>query len=217
MAKIKHTKNELKSQREALRRFERFLPMLQLKKMQLQMELQSIDAQVAEKTAEEHSVRGSLGRWVQLFAEPVDLGGLTRATRIVLGESNIAGVSVPVFKDVVFERVEPDLFETPPWLDDAMEVMEQLIQNRIAIRVLDEQKRLIGEELRTTSQRVNLFEKVKIPEAREHIRVIKIFLGDQQTAGVARAKFAKGRTADFEESGVMHAESEEDFEMVSDP
>jgi V/A-type H+-transporting ATPase subunit D len=216
MAKIKHTKNELKAQREALRRFERFLPMLQLKKMQLQMELQSIDAQVAEKVAEENGVRGSLERWVRLFAEPIGLAGLTRATRIVLGESNIAGVSVPVFKDVVFERTEPDLFESPTWLDDAVEVMEQLIQNRIAIQVLEEQKRLIGEELRTTSQRVNLFEKVKIPEAREHIRVIKIFLGDQQTAGVARAKFAKGRTADFEESGLMHAETETNFEMVSD-
>jgi V/A-type H+-transporting ATPase subunit D len=216
MAKIKHTKNELKSQREALRRFERFLPMLQLKKMQLQMELQSIDAQVADKAAQEADVRGSLERWVRLFAEPMELDGLTRAARIVLGESNIAGVSVPVFKDVVFERAEPELFESPPWLDDAVEVMEQLIQNRIAIRVLEEQKRLIGEELRTTAQRVNLFEKVKIPEAREHIRVIKIFLGDQQTAGVARAKFAKGRTADFEASGLMHAETGETAERGGD-
>ena len=37
MAKIKHTKNEMKAQREALNRFERFLPMLQLKKQQLQV------------------------------------------------------------------------------------------------------------------------------------------------------------------------------------
>jgi V/A-type H+-transporting ATPase subunit D len=209
MAKIKHTKNALKAQREALLRFERFLPMLQLKKMQLQMELQSIEVQVAEMTAREADVRGGLERWVQLFAEPAELAGLTRAARIVLGESNIAGVSVPVFKDVVFERAEPDLFATPTWVDDAVTVLEQLIRNRIAIRVLAEQKRLIVEELCTTSQRVNLFEKVKIPEAREHIRVIKIFLGDQQTAGVARAKFAKGRTADFEESGLMHPAMEE--------
>ncbi len=217
MAKIKHTKNELKSQREALRRFERFLPMLQLKKMQLQMELQSIDGQVAEKAAQEADVRASLDRWVSLFAEPMELDGMTKAARIVLGESNIAGVSVPVFKDVVFERAEPELFESPPWLDDAVEVMEQLIQNRIAIRVLEEQKRLIGEELRTTAQRVNLFEKVKIPEAREHIRVIKIFLGDQQTAGVARAKFAKGRTVDFAESSQLYAGAEEAVERVGDP
>ena len=60
--------------------------------------------------------------------------------------------------------------------------------------ILSEQRRLISEELRTTSQRVNLFEKVKIPECNENIRVIKIFLGDEQTAAVARGKMAKKRT-----------------------
>jgi len=41
---------------------------------------------------------------------------------------------------------------------------------------------------------VNLFEKVKIPEAKENIRAINIFLGDQQTTGVARSKLAKGKS-----------------------
>ena len=50
---------------------------------------------------------------------------------------------------------------------------------------------LLSTELRTTSQRVNLFEKVKIPEAKNNIRVIGIFLGDQQTAAVVRGKIAK--------------------------
>ena len=49
------------------------------------------------------------------------------------------------------------------------------------------------DELRTTTQRVNLFEKVKIPEAKENIRIIRIFMGDQQTAAVARSKIAKGK------------------------
>ena len=39
MAKIKLTKNELKVQRDALKRFERYLPTLQLKKQQLQLEV----------------------------------------------------------------------------------------------------------------------------------------------------------------------------------
>jgi len=182
--------------------------MLQLKKMQLRTELQAIDAQIAEKQAQERDVMASAERWARLFSEPVDLAGLTRVERVVTADSNVAGVTVPVCKDVVFARGEVDLFETPSWVDDAVDVLEPLIQSRIEVRILREQHRLIAEELRTTSQRVNLFEKVKIPEAREHIRVIKIFLGDQQTAGVARAKFAKGRTEEFEESGVMHGIAE---------
>jgi V/A-type H+-transporting ATPase subunit D len=205
MAKIKHTKNELKTQRESLRRYERFLPMLQLKKMQLRMELQTIDAQVAEKRDQERDVLASVDRWVRLFSEPVGLDALTRVERVIIGDSNVAGVSVPVLKDVIFARADMDLFETPSWLDEAVDVMEQLVQARIEVRILQEQHRLIAEELRTTSQRVNLFEKVKIPESRDHIRVIKIFLGDQQTAGVARAKFAKSRADEIETSGPVQA------------
>ena len=48
--KIKHTKNELKAQRDALRRFERYLPTLQLKKQQLQLEVRHREA--AARTGE---------------------------------------------------------------------------------------------------------------------------------------------------------------------
>ena len=50
---------------------------------------------------------------------------------------------------------------------------------------------LLEKELRSTSQRVNLFEKVKIPEAKDNIRVIGVYLGDQQTAAVVRGKISK--------------------------
>ena len=59
------------------------------------------------------------------------------------------------------------------------------------VLTLEERIRLLSEELRVTTQRVNLFEKVKIPEAQENIRVIGIYLQDQQTAAVVRGKIAK--------------------------
>ncbi|MBN1670683.1 MAG: V-type ATP synthase subunit D [Kiritimatiellae bacterium] len=198
MPRIKHTKNELKAQTEALARYTRFLPMLQLKKQQLQMELLAIDAAVARNEEARAALYADLNRWLKLFAEPVELGGLVRTREIRQTDNNIAGVTIPVFEDVVFERAALDLFETPAWLDDAQQIGEQLIRNRAERDILAEQRRIIAEELRTTTQRVNLFEKVKIPECRENIRVIKIFLGDEQTAGVVRAKIAKRRTLEYE-------------------
>ena len=59
------------------------------------------------------------------------------------------------------------------------------------VKTLQERIDLLQKELRTTVQRVNLFEKVKIPEAKENIRVISIYLQDQQTAAVVRGKIAK--------------------------
>ncbi|MBU0679607.1 MAG: V-type ATP synthase subunit D [Verrucomicrobia bacterium] len=196
--KIKHTKNELKTQRDALKRFERYLPTLQLKKQQLQMEMRQLDAKIAEKKEQEVGARDNLSSWVKLYSEPVDFDQYVKLRELKTAEGNIAGVSIPVLENLVFDESEPDLFETAAWVDDGVDMLKELMQLRVERKVLEEQHRLLSEELRTTTQRVNLFEKVKIPECREHIRTIRIFLGDQQTAGVARAKIAKSKSGDKE-------------------
>ena len=69
--------------------------------------------------------------------------------------------------------------------------------------VLDEQVRLLEKELTSTSQRVNLFEKVKIPETLANIRKISVYMADQQVSAVVRSKISKrkiaARTADASE------------------
>ncbi len=194
MAKIKHTKNELKAQNDALSRYQRFLPMLQLKKQQLQAEIQAVDAQLEARQEAFDAEFEGLKAWSALFAQPVELNELVKLDEVETETGNIAGVNIPIFKSVLITRAPLDLFSTPTWLDDAQDALASLMELRAEIEILEEQRRLITEELRTTSQRVNLFEKVKIPECRENIRIIKIFLGDEQTAAVARGKLAKKRT-----------------------
>ncbi len=191
--KIKHTKNELKAQRENLQRFQRFLPMLQLKKQLLQAEIQHVLAAVHDVEQQETERHAQLASWIALFADPVEPADFLAIQAVRVSTGNVAGVPVPVFERVDFERRQPDLFATPAWLDDAVALLETLLSLNEQKKILQEQERLIRIELVTTSQRVNLFEKVKIPETNENIRVIKIFLGDEQTAAVARAKTAKDR------------------------
>jgi len=196
MAKIKYTKNELKTQRDSLGRFRRYLPTLLLKKQQLQMELRALEAQIAAKREEEEQERAGLAAWVKLFSEPFDFAPYIQVTEIRRSGSNIAGVTIPVFDGITFAEAFPDLFETAAWVDAGSAVLRKLIRLRVERQVIEEQHRLLSDELRTTSQRVNLFEKVKIPECRENIRVIRIFMGDQQTAAVARSKIAKGKSVE---------------------
>ena len=196
MAKIKHTKNELKAQRDALKRFQRYLPTLLLKKQQLQLEVRGLEAKVEGKRAEEKAAREQLSAWVRLFAEPLDLDAMLKIGAVRRTTGNIAGVAIPVFEGIDFERAVPDLFGTPAWTDDGLSMLETLARLRAEREVIEEQLRRLAEELRTTTQRVNLFEKVKIPEARDNIRVIRIFLGDQMTAEVARSKIAKGKSVE---------------------
>lgn len=194
MPKIKHTKNELKTQRDALLRFRRYLPTLELKKQQLQVEVRRLQRALEEKQAEYDRLMAGIESWVALFAEDAGLETLIRLAEVRVSETNIAGISIPVFQEAVFERKAPDLFDTPPWIDDAMDFLESAQRALIEKRILEQELALLKEELLVTSQRVNLFEKIKIPEAAENIRVIRIFLGDEQTAGVARSKIAKAKS-----------------------
>jgi len=198
MANIKHTKNELKAQREALKRFQRYLPTLQLKKQQLQLEVRLLEAKLETERQVAARDQAELAKWVCLFAEPVEWENWLTVSAIRLGQGNIAGVAIPVLDGIDFERPVPDLFATPAWLDDGVDMLERRIRSDLQLRVFTEQMRRLADELRTTNQRVNLFEKVKIPEARENIRVIRIFLGDQMTAGVARSKMAKAKAMEQE-------------------
>jgi len=192
MTKVKNTKTELKAQKDALSRFQKFLPMLQLKKQQLQAEIAHIRVKVATLESDIRATEKSMEPWVSLLSDasapiPLALDGVQRET------GNIAGVSIPLFKGVQTHRLPIDLYNTPAWVDDAADTLETLLRFKAEIAVLHEQRHLIEEELHTTSQRVNLFEKVKIPECKENIRIIRIHIGDEQTSAVARGKIAKGR------------------------
>ncbi len=194
MAKIKLTKTELKAQQDALRQYRRFLPTLQLKKQQLQLEIRLSRERLEENQLRQKALVAELQEWIALFGDKTMLDMLIaglRLTGVDRGVMNIAGVMVPTFEKAYFELPEIDPVSTPWYADDAAAALKEAVALRAAGRIIEEQERLLSNELRTTSQRVNLFEKVKIPECRENIRRIRIHIGDQDTAAVARSKIAK--------------------------
>ena len=207
MAKVKLTKTELKAQSDALKRFQRFLPMLQLKKQQLQAEIAGIVQKTEAVTAREEAARAALGSWVGLFAAGGEafLSGLVQVKSIHTAWANIAGVTIPVFESVETEVKEVDAWSTPAWIDDAVKAVTEILSLRCERKVLECQRALVTAELTTTSQRVNLFEKVKIPTCKENIRVIKIAIGDEQTAAVTRGKIAKSRVPEASSDGEVAA------------
>lgn len=194
---VKLTKNEQKKQKDALKQFQRYLPTLQLKKQQLQSVIRQIEAEIVEVRAKQIEVIDSLNSWIAVYSENTSftqissLKDLVQIDKIIKGKTNIAGVTIPVFEELTFKDISYDLYSYPLWVDRGIKSLKEASRFDAIIATLQEQVKLIGHELRTTSQRVNLFEKVKIPEAKENIRVIGIYLGDQQTSAVVRGKIAK--------------------------
>jgi V/A-type H+-transporting ATPase subunit D len=194
MAKFKLNKTELKKQRDALRQYERFLPTLQLKKQQLQIEILHQMNFLKEKEHLYAKKRELILDWAGILGEaPQDLKAWLTPENVITTTRNIAGVDLPVFSHVEFPFVEYDLFLMPLWLDLALEMLRDLIILREEINVIQRGMEILKQELRITTQRVNLFEKVKIPETREAIRVIKIYIGDQMANAVGLAKIAKNK------------------------
>lgn len=192
MAKIKLTKNELKTQKENLKMYRRYLPTLQLKKQQLQMEIRVIDQREIEVRKKREKLFDDFNTWIEVFSEKGKFSpDFVKVKEIKTSEGNIAGVRIPVFAGAEFTRSRYDLYETPLWVDKASERMEDMLKLDLEGDILKEQVRLLHAELRTTTQRVNLFEKIKIPETRENIRKISVYLGDQQVSAVVRGKISK--------------------------
>ena len=197
---IKLTKNELKKQKDNLKQFQRYLPTLQ----QLQSVIMGIRQELERKEAERIQMIGDLDEWVAVFAEneifdeEKKLDQLVQPDKVIVKEDNIAGVKIPAFEELTFKDINYDVDDYPLWVDTAVFKLREIARLDALVSTLKKQTELLEAELRTTSQRVNLFEKVKIPEAKENIRVIQVYLGDQQTAAVVRGKISKKKLVQVE-------------------
>ncbi len=196
MAKIKLTKNELKVQKDALKMYQRYLPTLILKKQQLQTEIRDIEDRAKAVRRQREELERGFGDWIAVFSEKEAFPeGTVTVTDIRKGRGNIAGVDIPTYEGADFARGDYDLYQTPLWVDIAADHMEKAISLDLEADVLDEQVRLLERELLATSQRVNLFEKVKIPETKANIKKISIYMADQQVSAVVRSKISKRKIA----------------------
>ena len=202
--KIKLTQSELKRQRDALRQYERYLPTLQLKKQQLQLEIVHQQSILRGKEKSLSERKKSAESWSGLLVEFPEIRQWLIPGKIITSKKNIAGVDVPVFEQAYFDPAEYDLFLIPLWVDTGLELLRDMISLQEEIRVTEKGISVLQHELRITTQRVNLFEKIKIPGAKEAIRMIKIYIGDQMTNAVGRSKIVKNRTeeANSEEMAV---------------
>ncbi len=191
MTKVKITKQELKKQKDSLARFERYLPTLQLKKKQLQRQIIKVRQEISKLEKERDEYRKKIDEWVDLFARENPLNEIITLESVLTRRESIAGVDLPVFEKAEFKEKDYDLFSTPLWFDAAVESVKEMITFRARSIILERQLEALKRELNITNQRVNLFEKIKIPEAQENIRVIQIYLGERRTAAVVRGKIAK--------------------------
>jgi V/A-type H+-transporting ATPase subunit D len=207
--KIKMTWAELRQQRSALARFELYLPTLLLKQQQLQMAILKVRREQGQLQQEEDAFEKKISAYRLVFNDMagVNVATLSEPEDIKTSTTNIAGIKVPVFESASFPKALYSLFGTPSWVDRVLSDQRERKMNLVKLEIVERKLALLQAELKKVMQRVNLFEKVIIPEARENIRRIRIALGDRMTAAVARAKIAKEKLQERERRDKWEAES----------
>lgn len=205
--KIKYTRTELKLQRDALKRFQRYLPTLKLKQQQVQGSI--VQTHQAFRKVQEafNATEEIISAYDGLYndAAGVNFRKMAEPDEVKTSTHSIAGVYVPRFKQIIFPSHDYSLFATAPWVDRALADLKKLNRQTAELGILQKCLDLLQAELKKVMQRVNLFEKVMIPNTLENIRRIRIALGDQMTAGVARAKIAKAKLEQKEQARSLEA------------
>ncbi len=192
MAKVQLSKSSLTRERENLGLYQRYLPALDLKRQQLMGERQRARSAITRLRQELARLVGAAGDAVPMMADRrVPLDGLVRLGEVRLGTQNVAGVRLPTVEHVKVIRSPYSRLVRPHWVDAVVDRLAEAI--RLSVEVEVAEKRLAGLEkaVARVTQRVNLFDKVLIPQTQTNIRRINVYLGDAERAAVAAAKIAK--------------------------
>ena len=116
---------------------------------------------------------------------------LLRVGDVRLATQKIAGVRTPVLEEVLFEEKPYDLFTSPVWYADGVELLKRLARLGIEFEVYNRKMELLDYARRKTTQKVNLYEKVQIPGYEDAIRKIKRFMEDEENLSKSSQKIMK--------------------------
>src|SRR5260370_14361357 len=194
MATLSWNKSSLQQQRGKHGLFERCLHSLDLKRQQLTAEYKkSVQVLAEAEQGAGKASRSLTGLLPILGSATMKLSGLVRIRRIDIGEEDVLGVRLPALKAVEFVTADYSLLATPFWIDDLVTCLKDVATYRIRFHVYRERAARIQSAVRRITQRVNLFEKVLIPNAKQNIARIQIFLSDIGRAAVVTSKLAKAK------------------------
>lgn len=194
--KIKYTKTERARQKKILKVSLRMLPLFEAMEKSLMVTINSIAENIAriEQAIEQNKKKTE--PWIAVFSDSwVDISSYISVNEIITKPVDVAGVRVQQYEKVDFNRA-PITDQTPLWVDDAMDLMQDQLQLIAEIKCLETQIELLEEELLEVRARVKLFENRRIPNAKTAIRKIGQKLQDDERLMIATAKVVKTKNAE---------------------
>jgi len=191
--KIKYTKTERARQKKILKVSERMLPLFEAMEKSLMATVNTISERIEQIREHIERNRKASESWIAVMSDSwINMNEFISVNKIITKATDVTGVRVQQFESVDF-KVMPINDDTPLWVDDAIELMQEQLQLLAEIECLTEQINLLENELLDVRARVKLFENRRIPNAKTAIRKIGQKLQDDERLTIATAKVVKIR------------------------
>lgn len=194
--KFQYNKTYLQQLNKGLKVRENALPTLVAKESALRLEVKKARGQSEaieldlkkQYAAQEESYR----LWTEIPGE------LLRVTDVDIEVKKIAGVKTPVLRNVSFDVNRYSAFSQAAWVPSGIEMLKKLSSLKISLELARKKVQILEYARKKTTQKVNLYEKVQIPEYKEAIRKIKRFLEDDENLSKSSQKILKMKLAQAE-------------------
>ncbi|HIW10725.1 MAG TPA: V-type ATP synthase subunit D [Candidatus Rikenella faecigallinarum] len=191
MIKFQFNKTALGELGKQLTMRQKALPTIKSKESALRSEVKKAKDRMTELKRQLDRTMAEYDYMVQLWGEFDP--SLIEVKTVEVGVQKIAGVEIPVLKDIQYTEKPYNLFSTPLWIADGMRILKELARLGVESEFYQKKMELLEKARKKTTQKVNLYEKVQIPGYQEAIRKIKRFLEDEENLSKSSQKIVKSR------------------------
>lgn len=190
--RILMNKNTLAALKEELKEYNTAVPVFEMKEQKLKELVRAMENNLDRLERSIEKTNDETKKWVAVMAEEtIDLPDMVEIDHIISEKREVAGVAIEEFEDIVFKDAERDLFNTPLWIDAAIEVVQDQKTNRTLLKMEERNLKILREELNEARRMKNALLEVFIPETAQNIRKIEIYLGDIERLAIGCSKLVK--------------------------
>ncbi len=187
--KFQYNKTSLQQIEKNLKMRQRTLPIIKNKETALRLEVKRCKEEAEELEARLQSQIGGYESMYALWGE-FDTS-LVTLKDVELDVKKIAGVRVPILKNIELDVKPFGLFSAPKWYFDGIRLLQGLAKTAVEREFVMAKLYLLDHARKKTTQKVNLFEKVQIPGFQEAVRKIKRFMEDEENLSKSSQKILK--------------------------
>ena len=165
------------------------IPIIKNKETALRLEVKRCKEEAEELEARLQSQIGGYESMYALWGE-FDTS-LVTLKDVELDVKKVAGVRVPILKNIELDVKPFGLFSAPKWYFDGIRLLQGLAKTAVEREFVMAKLYLLDHARKKTTQKVNLFEKVQIPGFQEAVRKIKRFMEDEENLSKSSQKILK--------------------------